>query len=82
MSLEDAHPNGFAFIITQHAPSPLPPPSTTTTTPITIIRNVPLRPNIDHLLKPLAYRGIPLTVFSTGYGEVLVQILRLTNPGE
>lgn len=45
-------------------------------------RNIPLRPNLEQFVKPLAFRGIPLTIFSTGYAEVLVQILRLSNPGK
>lgn len=42
---------------------------------------VPLRANLEQCLKPLAFHGVPVTLFDDGYGEALVQILALSTPG-
>ena len=42
---------------------------------------MPLRANLDKCLGPLAFHGVPLTLFDAGYGEALTQILALSLPG-
>lgn len=42
---------------------------------------VPLRASLEQCLKPLAFHGVPVTLFDEGYGEALMQILALSTPG-
>lgn len=42
---------------------------------------VPLRASLEQCLKPLAFHGVPVTLFDDGYGEALMQILALSTPG-
>jgi hypothetical protein len=43
--------------------------------------SVPLRANLEQTLKPLAFHGVPLTIFCAGYGDVAAQVLALSTPG-
>lgn len=43
---------------------------------------LPVRSQLESVLKPLAYHGVPVYLFCAGYGEVLAQLLRLACPGE
>lgn len=54
-------------------PNPNPNPERSST--------VPLRANLEQCLKPLAFHGVPVTLFDDGYGEALMQILALSTPG-
>lgn len=42
---------------------------------------LPVRPNLESFLKPLAFHGVPTYVFCAGYGDILAQLLRLGCPG-
>ena len=42
---------------------------------------MPLRASLEQCLKPLAFHGVPVTLFDEGYGEALMQILALSTPG-
>lgn len=44
--------------------------------------SVPLRANLEQTLKPLAFHGVPLTIFCAGYGDVAAQVLALSTPGK
>jgi len=43
--------------------------------------SVPLRTNLEQTLKMLAFRGVPLTIFCPGYGDVVAHILASSAPG-
>ncbi|GAB5029612.1 5-nucleotidase [Nannochloropsis oceanica] len=43
--------------------------------------SVPLRAKLEQMLKPLAFQGVPLTIFCAGYGDVAAQVLALSTPG-
>ncbi len=55
------------------------PPQSITPTPTR--STVPLRASLEACLKPLAFHGVPVTLFDEGYGEALMQILALSTPG-
>lgn len=50
-------------------------------TPTNQNSTVPLRASLEQCLKPLAFHGVPVTLFDEGYGEALMQILALSTPG-
>jgi hypothetical protein len=54
-----------------HGAAQPPPPNHST---------VPVRANLEQCLKPLAFHGVPVTLFDEGYGEALMQILALSTP--
>jgi len=43
--------------------------------------SVQLRANLEQTLKPLAFHGVPLTIYCSGYGDVAAQVLALSTPG-
>ncbi len=46
-----------------------------------LLGSVPLRAKLEQTLKPLAFHGVPLTIFCAGYGDVAAQVLALSTPG-